>query len=106
MKHKHSLQETKNTAPLTGLSARVVLAQEIANGLMNQNMLDVPVFVAMNVIARILESSPEYNNKEWRTVIIGLPIIRKLLNGEDVTLEEFKVNFLPDDVLFNNKPRQ
>jgi hypothetical protein len=42
--------------------------------------------------------------QEWRTVIVGLPIIRKLLNGEDVTLESFKVNLIPDDVLFNNRP--
>ena len=41
----------------------------------------------------------------WRTIIVGLPILRKLLNGEDVTLETFKVNLIPDDVLFNNRPR-
>src|SRR5208337_2716542 len=41
----------------------------------------------------------------WRTVIVGLPIIRKLLNGEDVTLETFKVNLIPDDVLWNGAKR-
>jgi hypothetical protein len=45
------------------------------------------------------------NADTWRTVICGLPIIRKLLNGEDVTLETFKVNLIPDDVLFNAKPK-
>ena len=42
--------------------------------------------------------------KEWRTVIDGLPIIRKLLNGEEVELADFRINLIPDDVLFNNKP--
>ena len=44
--------------------------------------------------------------KEWRTVIVGLPTIRKLLNGEDVTLESFKINLIPDDVLFNNRAQR
>ena len=41
------------------------------------------------------------NADTWRTIIVGLPIIRKLLNGEDVSLETFKVNLIPDDVLWN-----
>jgi hypothetical protein len=46
------------------------------------------------------------SQREWRTVIVGLPIIRKLLNGEEVTLEDFRINLIPDDVLFNAKPRK
>jgi hypothetical protein len=46
---------------------------------------------------------PEYQPKEWCTVIVGLPIIRKLLNGEDVTIESFHINLIPDDVLWNNR---
>jgi hypothetical protein len=46
------------------------------------------------------------DDKKWRTVIVGLPIIRKLLNGEDVELETFKINLIPDDVLFNNRPEK
>jgi hypothetical protein len=38
---------------------------------------------------------------EWKTVIVGLTIIRKLLAGEDVELESIRVNLIPDDVLFN-----
>lgn len=49
---------------------------------------------------------PDSQPKEWRTVIIGLPIIRKLLNGEDVELETFRINLIPDDVLFNNRPKK
>lgn len=45
------------------------------------------------------------SQREWRTVIVGLPIIRKLLAGEEVTLEDFRINLIPDDVLFNAKPR-
>lgn len=48
---------------------------------------------------------PESQPKEWRTVIVGLPIIRKLLNGEDVAIDGFHINLIPDDVLFNNRPR-
>lgn len=40
---------------------------------------------------------------EWRTVIVGPPIIRKLLSGEDVTLETFHINLIPDDALHNNR---
>lgn len=46
-----------------------------------------------------------HKEHQWRTVICGLPIIRKLLNGEEVTLETFKVNLIPDDVLFNANKR-
>ena len=49
---------------------------------------------------------PEAQPKEWRTVIIGLPIIRRLLAGEDVEIESFHINLIPDDVLFNAKPRR
>ncbi len=51
---------------------------------------------------RIQERHPHGNDK-WRTVIVGLPIIRKLLNGEDVELESFRINLIPDDVLWNNR---
>src|SRR5208283_2841885 len=47
------------------------------------------------------EKEPPEEGPCWNTVIVGLPIIRKLLNGEDVTLETFKVNLIPDDVLWN-----
>jgi hypothetical protein len=43
------------------------------------------------------------DDQKWRTVIVGLPIIRKLLNGEDVELNDFHINLIPDDVLFNNR---
>ncbi len=38
-----------------------------------------------------------------RLVIVGLPTIRKLLNGEDVELESFRINLIPEDVLWNNR---
>src|SRR3974390_1032096 len=41
------------------------------------------------------------NADTWKTVIVGLPIIRKLLNGEEVDLETLRVNLIPDDVLWN-----
>ena len=40
---------------------------------------------------------------ERKTVIVGLPIIKKLLAGEDVELESLRVNLIPDDTLFNNR---
>jgi hypothetical protein len=46
---------------------------------------------------------PETQPHGWRTIIVGLPTIRRLLNGEDVEIETFKVNLIPDDVLWNNK---
>lgn len=52
-----------------------------------------------------LKAMREKQNPEWRTVIVGLPILRKLLNGEDVTLESFRINLIPDDVLFNARPK-
>jgi len=59
---------------------------------------------------RIRNNNPEArhpdDNQKWRTVIVGLPTIRKLLNGEDVELEGIRINLIPDDVLFNNKPRK
>jgi len=45
------------------------------------------------------------DKRDWRTVIIGLPIIRKLLAGEEVICPNFKINILPDDVLWNNRPK-
>lgn len=44
------------------------------------------------------------NASTWQTVIVGLPIIRKLMMGKDVTLESLKINLIPDDVLWNNRP--
>lgn len=41
---------------------------------------------------------------DWRTLIIGLPTIRRLLNGEDVSIDSFKISLIPDDVLFNARP--
>lgn len=38
-------------------------------------------------------------------MIVGLPIIRKLLVGEDVELESLGVTLIPDDVLWNARPR-
>jgi hypothetical protein len=49
-------------------------------------------------------STGRLEGHEWRTVIVGLPIIRKLLNGEDISLETFRISLIPDDVLFNAKP--
>lgn len=40
---------------------------------------------------------------ERRAVIVGLPIIKKLLAGEDVELESLRVSLIPDDALFNNR---
>jgi hypothetical protein len=37
----------------------------------------------------------------WRTVIIGLPTLRKLLAGEGVDLPSQGINLIPDDVLWN-----
>jgi hypothetical protein len=42
----------------------------------------------------------------WRTVIVGLPIIRKLLAGEDVELQGLKLSMIPDDVLWNARPER
>lgn len=38
---------------------------------------------------------------KWRCVVVGLPIIRKLLAGKDVVLETMRVSLIPDDVLWN-----
>jgi hypothetical protein len=40
----------------------------------------------------------------WRTVIVGLPIFRKLLAGENVELSTLRVSLIPDDVLWNARP--
>jgi hypothetical protein len=50
------------------------------------------------------QATMERAAQEWRTIVVGLPIIRKLLNGEDLSLETFHVSLIPDDVLFNAKP--
>jgi hypothetical protein len=55
---------------------------------------------------KIVRESDGKQPHEWRTIIVGLPIIRKLLNGEDVGLETFRINLIPDDVLFNNRPEK
>jgi hypothetical protein len=47
-----------------------------------------------------------FTSDHWRTVIVGLPIIRKLLNAEDVTLNDCHINLIPDDVLWNNQPKR
>lgn len=52
-----------------------------------------------------LKEMREKQKPEWRTVIVGLPILCKLLNGEDVTLESFRLNLIPDDVLLNARPK-
>jgi len=46
---------------------------------------------------------PEFQPKEWRTVIIGVPTLRKLLAGEDVEIDAFHIHLIPDDVLWNNQ---
>jgi hypothetical protein len=62
--------------------------------------------------AKIIEQDTEtlknmkIKSSRWRTVIVGLPIIRKLLNGEDVELETFKINLIPDDVLYNAREKK
>jgi hypothetical protein len=53
-----------------------------------------------------LEARHPDDNQKWRTVIVGLPIIRKLLVGEDVELETLRINLIPDDVLFNARARK
>jgi len=55
--------------------------------------------VSREVVLGLVAAEP----KEWRTIIVGLPIVRKLLAGEDVVLNDFHVNFIPDDVLFKER---
>lgn len=38
-----------------------------------------------------------------RVIIVGLPIIRRLLAGEDVEIAEWHVTLLPDSTLLNQK---
>jgi hypothetical protein len=40
---------------------------------------------------------------EHKTIIVGLPTIRKLMARKDVELPSLGVTLIPDDVLFNNR---
>lgn len=65
-----------------------------------------PAYSGETSTAKADRCSPESLPQEWRTVIVGLPIIRKLLNAEEVNLETFKVSLISDDVLWNNQPKR
>ncbi len=43
--------------------------------------------------------------KEWATIIIGYPIITKLIHGQAVVLDFYGVTLLPDDELMNEHLR-
>lgn len=41
------------------------------------------------------------SKKQWRTIIVGYPIIAKLINGMSVKLETSHICLIPDDQLIN-----
>lgn len=105
--------EDKQPGPVSyghvGHCSKCALAAQAPNPSTGQEEICATAASAMNSVVQpvtgIISDTGTSDARTWRTIIVGLPIIRKLLNAEDVTLETFKVNLIPDDVLLNAKPK-